>query len=222
AHALKDAGLQRINVSVDSLVRHRFAEMTRRDALGSVMEGLDAARRAGLSPIKLNCVVVRGTNSDEVVDFARHARRTGFEIRFIEFMPLDADGAWSNDAVVPSRDVIAAIDDVFPLRPMRRETEPATVYAFADGAPGSVGVIASVTEPFCASCDRIRITADGQFRTCLFALDELDLRTMLRTGSSDEEIADAIAEAVRGKWAGHSIGARTFVRPQRTMSAIGG
>ncbi len=222
AHALRAAGLERINVSVDSLLRHRFAEMTRRDALDSVIEGLTAARDAGLWPIKLNCVVVRGTNDDEVVDFARLARDTGYEVRFIEFMPLDADESWSRASVVPSSEVIEAIDRVFALERIVRGTEPASVFRFADGAPGSVGVISSVTEPFCASCDRIRITADGQFRTCLFALDEIDLRAPLRDGRSDEEIAAAIAAAVERKWAGHRIGARSFVRPSRSMSAIGG
>jgi cyclic pyranopterin phosphate synthase len=222
ARALADAGLRRINVSLDSLLRHRFAEMTRRDALDQVLAGLAAARSAGLSPVKINCVVVGGTNENEVVDFARLARDTGDEIRFIEFMPLDADERWSMDNVVASRDLLAAIGDVFPLVPVVRGHEPATVYRFADGAPGTVGVIPSVTEPFCSSCDRIRVTADGQFRSCLFSLDELDLRGMLRGGSSDAEIAEAIRTTVAAKWAGHSIGARTFSRPRRTMSAIGG
>jgi cyclic pyranopterin phosphate synthase len=222
AQLLKDAGLRRINVSIDSLLRHRFAEMTRRDALHVVLEGLEAARLAGLSPVKINCVVIRGTNEDEVVDFARLARRTGDEVRFIEFMPLDADERWSKDSVVPSRDVLSAIGDVFPLLAVTRGHEPATVYRFADGAPGTVGVIPSVTEPFCSSCDRIRLTADGQFRSCLFSLDELDLRGMLRAGNRDADIAEAIRATVARKWAGHSIGARTFARPSRTMSSIGG
>jgi cyclic pyranopterin phosphate synthase len=222
ARSLADAGVKRINVSIDSLLRHRFAEMTRRDALGAVFDGLKAADDAGFSPIKLNCVVIRGTNEDEVVDFARLARETGYEVRFIEFMPLDADEGWSAERVVPSREVLQAIDAVFPLEREVRGTEPATVYRFADDAPGSVGVIPSVTEPFCSSCDRIRITADGQFRTCLFSLDELDLRTMLRTGASDDDIGSAIAAAVERKWAGHSIGARSFVRPSRSMSQVGG
>ena len=222
ADDLAGAGLKRVNVSVDSLLRHRFAEMTRRDALDAVIEGLAAADAAGFAPIKLNCVVVRGTNDDELTDFARLARTTGYEVRFIEYMPLDAEGAWSMDRVVPSRELLATIDREFPLIRAVRGIEPATVYRFADGAPGSVGVIPSVTEPFCSSCDRIRITADGQFRTCLFALDEVDLRTMLRSGASDEAIAEAITKAVERKWAGHSIGARTFIRPARSMSAIGG
>ena len=222
ARALTGAGLKRVNVSVDSLLRHRFAEMTRRDALDHVIEGLRAADDAGLRPVKINCVVIAGTNDDEVVDFARLARETGYEVRFIEFMPLDADEHWSMDQVLPSRDVLSAIAAVFPIEPLERETEPATVYRFADGASGTVGVIPSVTEPFCASCDRIRLTADGQFRTCLFSLDELDLRGMLRGGTTDDAMADAVRAAVGGKWAGHSIGARTFHRPKRTMSAIGG
>lgn len=222
ADELARAGLKRINVSVDSLLRHRFAEMTRRDALDRVFAGLRGADAAGLSPIKLNCVVIRGTNDDEVVDFARLARETGYGVRFIEFMPLDADETWNSELVVASNEVIATIDRTFPLRAEVRDHEPASVFSFADGAPGSVGVIASVTEPFCSSCDRIRLTADGQFRTCLFALEELDLRTMLRSGVTDTEIGDAITKAVAGKWAGHSIGARTFRRPARTMSSIGG
>jgi cyclic pyranopterin phosphate synthase len=222
AHALAEAGLHRVNVSVDSLLRHRFAEITRRDALDHVLRGLQAADAAGLSPIKVNCVVVAGTNEDEVVDFARLARDTGYEIRFIEFMPLDAEEQWTMSSVVPSRSVIAAIEAVYPLDAVARDNEPATVYRFADGAPGTVGVIPSVTEPFCSSCDRVRLTADGQFRTCLFSLDEIDLRGMMRGGRSDEDIARAITDAVRGKWAGHKIGARSFVRPSRSMSAIGG
>jgi len=222
AHDLRAAGLKRLNVSVDSLLRHRFAEMTRRDALADVFDGLAAARDAGFAPIKLNCVVVKGTNDDEVVEFARLARETGDEVRFIEFMPLDADEAWQSTSVVPSDEIIEVIDRAFPLLREIRGTEPATVYRFADGAPGSVGVIPSVTAPFCSSCDRIRLTADGQFRTCLFALDELDLRAMLREGASDEHITAAITDAVSRKWAGHSIGARSFVRPSRSMSAIGG
>jgi cyclic pyranopterin phosphate synthase len=222
ARTLRTAGLRRINVSVDSLLRHRFAAMTRRDALDRVLAGLETADEAGFAPIKLNCVVIRGTNDDEILDFARLARDTGYEVRFIEFMPLDADEAWTNASVVPSKEIIGRIGETFALERMVRGTEPADVYRFADGAPGSIGVISSVTEPFCASCDRIRITADGQFRTCLFALDELDLRTMLRRGASDDEIGHAIAGAVERKWAGHSIGSRSFVRPQRTMSSIGG
>ncbi|MDP8976022.1 MAG: GTP 3',8-cyclase MoaA [Actinomycetota bacterium] len=222
AKALAEAGLRRINVSVDSLLRHRFTAMTRRDALDAVMEGLAAAERAGMAPVKLNCVVVRGTNDDEIVDFARFARTTGYEARFIEYMPLDADEGWQRDQVVPSEEVLEAVDRAYPLVATGTGSEPAQVYRFADGAPGSVGVIPSVTAPFCASCNRVRITADGQFRTCLFSLGETDLRGMVRAGAGDGEIAEAIRQAVAGKWAGHAIGAADFTRPERSMSMIGG
>jgi GTP 3',8-cyclase len=229
ADALAAAGLRRVNVSVDSLLRHRFQAMTRRDALAGVMEGLTAAERVGMTPVKLNCVVIRGTNDDEVVDFARLARSTGYEVRFIEFMPLDADEAWRRDQVVPSEEVLAAIDRAHPLIPEDTGTQPtaaqpARVYRFADGAPGSVGVIPSVTAPFCASCNRVRLTADGQFRTCLFSLGETDLRDLLRAGAGDgdDDIGEAIRIAVAGKWAGHAIGAAEFSRPERSMSMIGG
>jgi len=222
AETLARAGLRRVNISVDSLLRHRFAEMTRRDALERVMDGLRAAEAAGLQPIKLNCVVIRGTNDDEVVEFARFSRDTGFEVRFIEFMPLDADEAWTREAVVPSREVLARIDTVYPLEPVRHGPEPATMWRFRDGARGAIGVIASVTEPFCSSCNRIRVTSDGQFRTCLFALEETDLRALLRGGAGDGEIADAVRAAVAGKWAGHKINDEDFARPKRSMSLIGG
>ncbi len=222
ADALASAGLKRVNVSVDSLLRHRFAEMTRRDALERVMDGLRSAEKAGLHPIKLNCVVVRGTNDDEVVDFARFARATGYGVRFIEYMPLDAGDEWKQDRVVPSAEILAAIGSVFALEPLDHGPEPATVYRFSDGGPGSVGVISSVTAPFCDTCNRIRITADGQFRTCLFALEETDLRELLRAGAANDDIAVAIRTAVAGKWAGHKIGRDDFVRPARSMSMIGG
>jgi cyclic pyranopterin phosphate synthase len=223
AASLKAAGLDRVNVSVDSLLRHRFAEMTRRDAFGRVMAGLRAAEAAGLSPIKLNCVVLRGTNDDEVCDFAAFARETGYEVRFIEYMPLDADHAWERDKVVPSREVIARIAERYPL--VAEESDgpaPASTYRFADGAPGGVGVIASVTEPFCDSCDRMRITADGQFRTCLFAEREADLRAPLRAGAPDAALERIVREAMWRKGAGHRINHPDFVQPARTMSAIGG
>jgi len=222
AAALAAAGLRRINVSVDSLLRHRFAEMTRRDALDRVLDGLRAAARAGLAPIKLNCVVVRGTNDDEIVDFARFARATGYEVRFIEFMPLDAEEGWSPERVVPSREVLAAIDRVHRLVPVDHGPEPARVFRFADGAPGGVGVIASVSDPFCGNCNRIRLTADGQFRTCLFAMEETDLRALLRAGATDDDLARAVRGAVTRKWAGHRINEADFVRPARSMSMIGG
>ncbi|MEX2555996.1 MAG: GTP 3',8-cyclase MoaA [Actinomycetota bacterium] len=224
AAPLKEAGLDRVNVSVDSLLRHRFAEMTRRDALEGVMRGLRAAEAAGLSPIKLNCVVLNGTNDDEVADFAAFARDTGYDVRFIEYMPLDADHGWERAKVLPSRKVLARIAERFPLIPVEHEGDPspATTCRFADGAPGTVGVIASVTEPFCDSCDRMRLTADGQFRSCLFALNETNLRDPLRAGASAEELEALIRAAMWEKWSGHRINHPDFVQPQRTMSSIGG
>jgi cyclic pyranopterin phosphate synthase len=222
AERLAEAGLTRVNVSVDSLLAHRFAAITRREGLSRVMDGLRAAERAGMAPVKLNCVVIRGTNEDEVVDFARFSRATGYQVRFIEFMPLDADAGWRADQVVPSEEVLAAIDDVFPLVRMDHGPEPARLYRFADGSPGRIGVVSSVTKPFCGDCNRIRLTAEGQLRTCLFALDEVDLRARLRGGASDQDIAIAVRQAVDGKWMGHSIGSPVFVRPPRSMSMIGG
>jgi cyclic pyranopterin phosphate synthase len=222
AEPLAAAGLKRVNVSVDSLMRHRFAEITRRDALDKVMEGLKAAENAGLFPIKLNCVVVRGTNDDEIIDFARLSRYTGYEVRFIEFMPLDADRSWTRESVVGLTEIIETISKEFPLEEVRHGVEPATVWRFADGVPGSVGVIPSVSAPFCESCNRIRMTADGQLRNCLFSLVETDLRAIVRSGGTDEDLAEAIRAAVWNKEAGHRINEEDFVRPERSMSMIGG
>ena len=208
-------------MSCDSLLRHRFEEMTRRDALEKVHRGIAAAVDAGLTPLKINCVVIAGTNDEEVVDFARYARETGHEVRFIEYMPLDADNAWERDKVVAAADILQRIDAEFPLVP-EHGPEPATTYRFADGAPGAVGVIASVTEPFCDTCNRLRLTSDGQMRACLFALDEVNLRDPMRAGASDEELAAAIREGVARKWEGHRINHPDFVRPGRSMSMIGG
>jgi cyclic pyranopterin phosphate synthase len=221
AEPLKKAGLDRATVSCDSLLRHRFAEMTRRDALDDVRAGLEAAAAAGLQPIKVNCVVIAGTNDDEVVDFARLARETSYDVRFIEYMPLDAEQRWEQEKVVPSRDLEALIAATFPLV-TSDEHGPARRFTFADGAPGSVGFISSVSEPFCASCDRVRITADGHLRTCLFAIDETDLRTPMRAGATDDELERLIRDAVTSKWAGHRIGRDDFERPKRSMSQIGG
>ena len=221
AQSLRDGGLDRVTVSCDSLHRHRFAEITRRDAFDAVMRGSDAARSAGLEPIKINCVVIGGTNDDEIIDFARHARTGGYHVRFIEYMPLDADGRWDAHDVVASEGLHARIDEVFPLTDEPTDG-PATRSVFADGAPGSIGFISSVSQPFCSSCDRVRITADGQLRTCLFAVDETDLRTPLRSGASAEQIEGLIRDAVSKKWSGHRIGRDDFVRPARSMSQIGG
>ncbi|HEY2428179.1 MAG TPA: GTP 3',8-cyclase MoaA [Acidimicrobiales bacterium] len=221
AEDLRAAGMDRVNVSCDSLRRERFAEMTRRDALPAVLDGIAAAQEVGFDPVKLNCVLIRGVNDDEIVDFARFGREHGVGVRFIEFMPLDADGRWQRDAVVPSTEVLDRIAATFPIEAVAHGPEPASRFRYTDGA-GEVGVIASVTQPFCASCDRVRVTADGQFRTCLFALEETDLRAIVRGSGSDEELEAAIRTAVAGKWAGHAIGQVTFVRPPRSMSQIGG
>jgi cyclic pyranopterin phosphate synthase len=221
AHDLAGAGLRRINVSLDSLRRDRFAALTRRDELPAVIAGIRAARDAGLSPVKINVVVVRGVNDDEVVDFARFGRDEGVAVRFIEFMPLDAEHRWDQGSVVPSAEIVAAIDAVFPLVREPRDHDPAEVHRFADGR-GEIGVIGSVTEPFCASCDRVRLTADGQLRACLFATEETDLRALLRSGADDDALAAALATTVAGKWAGHGITAVDFTRPARSMSEIGG
>jgi len=218
---LAEAGLDRVTVSCDSLLRHRFAEMTRRDALERVLAGLDAAEAAGLTPIKLNVVIIDGTNDDEVVEFARLARRKDYEVRFIEYMPLDAEHAWERAKVVPSAKLLERIHAEHPLK-ADHGPEPATTYRFADGEPGKVGVIPSVTEPFCDTCNRLRLTADGQFRSCLFSLDETDLRGPLREGASDEDLANLIRGGVWTKWSGHRINHPDFVQPDRSMSMIGG
>ncbi len=222
AEPLAAAGVDRATVSCDSLLRHRFADMTRRDALDRVLAGLRAAEEAGLTPIKINTVVIGGTNDDELVDFARWARETGYEVRFIEYMPLDAQHEWERAKVVPGARILDAIDAAFPLAARHHATEPATTYGFADGAPGSIGVIASVTEPFCDTCNRLRLTAEGQFRTCLFALEETDLRGPLRDGASDDDLEGLIRGAVWTKWSGHRVNHPDFVQPARSMSAIGG
>ncbi len=242
AHDLKAAGLQRVNVSLDSLCPETFLALTRRDELDRVLAGIDAALDAGLDPVKLNCVVIRGVNDHEVVDLAAYGRDRGVGVRFIEFMPLDAAGDWTMDRVVPAREILDRIHAIFPLAgsfpaggdtppadghslveaaPVGAHPEPAALHAYADGR-GDVGVIPSVTEPFCGDCDRIRITADGTLRTCLFGLDETDLRAVLRGGGTDADLAAAIEAAVGQKWAGHSIGRVDFVRPPRSMSQIGG
>jgi cyclic pyranopterin phosphate synthase len=222
ARPLKDAGLHRVNVSCDSLRPERFAAITGRDVLGQVLSGVDAALRVGLSPLKLNVVLMRGANDDEVLDLAQFGRERGVEVRFIELMPLDGAGEWSADRVVPASEVIDRIASVFPLEPVGgRGPRPAERFRYLDGA-GTVGAIASVTRPFCENCDRARLTAEGALRSCLFAVRERDLRALLRGGATDNDLAEAIAGEVATKWAGHDIGKVTFVRPSRSMSQIGG
>ena len=222
AAALAAAGLRRVNVSLDSLRAERFARITRRDCLGTVLDGIAAAREAGLWPIKVNCVVVRGFNDDEVAGFARLARDTGVSVRFIEFMPLDATGEWGRDSVVPGEELLEAAEADFALAPRDNGHDPAVRFAFADGSPGELGFINSVTEPFCARCNRVRITAEGMLRTCLFSLTETDLRTPLRSGADDAQVADVIRTAVWHKEPGHRINQPDFVRPAKSMSQIGG
>ncbi len=223
ADDLARAGLRRVNISVDSLRRDRFAEITKRDSLDKVLTGIEAALAAGLAPVKLNVVVMSGVNDDEVLDFAEFGRRTGVIVRFIEFMPLDAQRSWTADQVVTYDQIVARIGAVHPLVPVVRGSAPAERFRYADGG-GEIGVIASVTRSFCSTCDRVRLTADGQFRTCLFATDEDDLRSLLRRGADDDAVAEVMARAVAGKWAGHGHGLEqvNFIRPNRSMSQIGG
>jgi len=218
---LAAAGLNRVNVSLDTLRRDRFVELTRRDELARVLAGIDAAVEAGFSPVKINVVVMRGVNDDEILDLAAFGRDRGVTVRFIEWMPLDADERWREGAVVSQDEIVATIGAVFPVDPVVRGSEPAERFTYRDGR-GEIGVIPSVTRPFCASCDRVRLTAEGQMRACLFAVDEVDLRELLRSGASDDELAAAVQRCVAGKWAGHQIGQVTFVRPRRSMSQIGG
>jgi GTP 3',8-cyclase len=223
AQLLKDAGLKRINISLDTLHMDRFHEIARSDAFKRVMDGIDASREAGLWPIKLNMVVMQGKNDDEVVDFARLARDNGYEVRFIEFMPLDGDNIWTVDQVVPSRRIQEQIEDLFPLRPVvDPRPGPATRFKFADGAPGGVGFISSVSQAFCTTCNRIRLTAEGGLRTCLFSLQETPLRDLIRSGVSDEHLGRVIETAVWRKEEGHLINQPGFIKPAKNMSQIGG
>ena len=223
AERLVAAGIDRFNVSVDSLQRDRFYELTRRDALDQVLRGLELlASFPEAHPIKVNAVAMRGFTEQEVLPFAELARRTPYEIRFIEFMPLDADRAWTSDKVLTGAEVRAAIEAVYPLEPEpRRPSATARVYRFADGQ-GRIGFINPVSEPFCADCNRVRLTADGRLRTCLFSLNETDLRSPMRNGADDEELEATIRDAVWRKELKHHVGEPGFIQPQRSMSAIGG
>lgn len=222
AHELRDAGLDRVNISLDTLQRERFEQMTRRDELVRVLDGIEAAKEAGFAPVKINAVIERGVNDDEILALARFGRDQQVEMRFIEFMPLDATGHWMNGKVVSQDEIVAAISAEFPLEQVSaRGAAPADRWRYLDGA-GMVGVIPTVTKPFCADCDRVRLTADGQFRTCLFATDEFDLRALMRAGASDDDLSMEIQRAVGTKWAGHQINQVNFIRPNRSMSQIGG
>ena len=210
-------------MSLDTLDPARFERIARRDRLAEVLAGLEAAKRAGFAPIKVNAVLMRGFNEDETVSLAHWAREQGFELRFVEWMPLDSQRSWSTERLVPAADILAALEAAFPLEavPGDDPSAPAELYRYRDGA-GTVGVIASVTRPFCARCDRIRLTADGQVRTCLFAHAEHDLRGPLRRGATDEEIAALLQAAAWRKEPGHLINQPAFLQPARGMSRIGG
>lgn len=223
AGALAEAGLDRINVSLDTVDRQTFADITRRDRLPDVIAGLEAAVAAGLGPIKINAVLLRGSNDDQAPDLLRWCLDRGYQLRFIEQMPLDAQHGWSRAEMITAEEIFASLAERFELAPAKepRGSAPAELFT-VDGGPATVGVIASVTRPFCGDCDRVRLTADGQVRNCLFAREESDLRTALRDGSSDDEIADRWVIAMRGKRAGHGIDDPSFLQPDRPMSAIGG
>jgi cyclic pyranopterin phosphate synthase len=221
APALAAAGLRRVNVSLDTLQPDRFVALTRRDQLADVLRGIDAALAAGLAPVKLNVVVLRGVNDDEVVALAAYGRDHDVTVRFIEWMPLDGGDAWTGEQVVTQAEILEQIHAAFPVEAIARGAEPAERFRYLDGR-GEVGVIPSVTRPFCDQCDRLRLTADGQLRSCLFSLEDHDLRSLLRSGASDAALSEAIEGCVQAKWAGHAIGQVQFVKPRRSMSQIGG
>jgi cyclic pyranopterin phosphate synthase len=222
ADALAEAGLQRVNISCDSLRADRFPKIRRRGDLARVLAAMDAAEAAGLRPLKVNVVLMAGENDDEVLDFADFARRTRRVVRFIEFMPLDGEHAWSRGRVVPGDEVIARIGARWPIIALGDGGEgPAERYRFADGQ-GEIGVISSVTRPFCATCDRLRVTADGAVRNCLFSDDEISLRAVLREGGTDEDLERLFRRAIWGKLPGHGMNNPNFLRPVRSMSMIGG
>jgi GTP 3',8-cyclase len=223
AQALAAAGVNRLNVSMDTLRQDRFATITRRDRLSDVLDGLAAARAAGMDPIKINSVLLRGVNDDEATALLRFALAQGYELRFIEQMPLDAQHGWERSEMVTAGEVLERLRADFDLvpDPTERGGAPAERW-LVDGGPAVVGIIASVTRPFCGACDRTRLTADGQVRSCLFARTETDLRALLRDGAGDTEIADTWRDAMWGKLAGHGIDDPGFLQPDRPMSAIGG
>ncbi len=224
AQDLFDAGLRRINVSLDALDPVRFKQFTRRDGYEKVIEGLKVAQDVGFQPIKVNAVAVRGLTEEEIVPFGRFARETGLEVRFIEYMPLDAENAWERDKVLFASEILERLSrDILPLTALPNDdpSAPATDYVFADGL-GRIGFISSVSQPFCGQCNRIRITADGKLRNCLFSLEETDVRTILREGGTDDQLRDAVRRSVRAKKEGHEINTARFIQPARPMYSIGG
>jgi cyclic pyranopterin phosphate synthase len=224
AEALRDAGLDRVNVSLDTVRADTFQQLTRRDRLKDVLAGLEAAKRAGLEPVKVNAVLMRGVNDDQAGELLQFCLDHGYELRFIEQMPLDAQHGWSRDTMVTADEILELLGERFGLEPVgaaTRGSAPAESFT-VQGGPATVGIIASVTRPFCGDCDRVRLTADGQVRDCLFARTESDLRTALRSGATDTELADRWRRAMRGKLPGHGIADPSFLQPARPMSAIGG
>jgi len=224
AQALRDAGLGRLNISLDSLRPETFMRISRREGLDRVLEGIAAAQRAGFDRIRLNTVALRGITEPDVVPLGHFARRHGLELRFIEFMPLDADGDWDREQVLSGARIRDLLEAEFgPLTPLDVEdpSQPATDYRFADGA-GTIGFINPVTQPFCAQCNRVRLTAEGQVRNCLFSAEEWDARALLRGGGSDEQLADLLRASVGAKRAGHGIDSDAFIKPDRAMYQIGG
>src|SRR3954453_18160398 len=223
AAALAAAGLDRVNVSLDTVRREDFTTITRRDRLHDVVAGLEAAVAAGLGPVKVNAVLLRGINDDQAPELLAWCLERGYQLRFIEQMPLDAQHGWSREGMITADEIFASLATVFTLEPAAepRGSAPAELFT-VDGGPATVGVIASVTRPFCGDCDRVRLTADGQVRNCLFAREESDLRTALRDGASDQELADRWRVAMLGKLPGHGIDDIEFLQPSRSMSAIGG
>ena len=224
AGILKKAGIDRLTISLDSLKAEKFKEITGKDELENVLQSIEAAQKAGLNPVKINSVIVRGVNDDEIVDFARFARETDVSMRFIEFMPLDSGRGWDKNSVVSGKEIREKINKVFPLelKEKSRGAETAWKYKFADGANGEIGIIAPVTQMFCGACSRIRLTADGQIRTCLFSNVEHNLRDVLRSGATRDEIIEFIKNVVMQKEKSHHINDKNFVQPARTMSFIGG
>ncbi len=224
AGPLRAAGLDRVNVSLDTLRRETFMELAKRDRLGDVLAGLDAAAAAGITPVKVNAVLMRGVNDGEAAGLLRYCRERGYQLRFIEQMPLDAQHGWRREIMVTAEEILAALSAEFTLTPDdpgRRGSAPAESF-LVDGGPDRVGVIGSVTRPFCGACDRVRLTADGQIRNCLFAREESDLRGPMRSGATDDELAAQWQRAVAAKLPGHGIDDPGFLQPARPMSAIGG
>ncbi|MEU0486289.1 GTP 3',8-cyclase MoaA [Streptosporangium sp. NPDC006013] len=224
AAALAAAGLHRVNVSLDTLDRETFKKLAHRDRLADVLEGLEAAHASGLRPVKVNTVLMRGINDHEAVPLLRYCLERGYELRFIEQMPLDAQHGWRRENMITADEILVRLQAAFDLTdadPVERGSAPAELF-LVEGGPARVGVIGSVTRPFCGACDRVRLTADGQIRNCLFATDESDLRSAMRSGASDDEIVERWRSAVRIKKAGHGIDDPAFLQPSRPMSAIGG